>query len=186
MKDEGFSSGVEKAKSTFSTITGTVDNVMGGVVSGAAKVGAVFAGMATAGIAAFSGLSIHALQLGGELEQNLGGAEAVFGEFADTIKAKGETSFKEMGTSLSEFLGTANKMGSLFQGAGFETSTAMELTAATMQRAADVASIMGIDTSSAMESIAGAAKGNFTINISPIFKRLNNRVQVNAYQRCVA
>ena len=32
-----------------------------------------------------------------------------------------------------------------------------------MQRAADVASVMGIDTSMAMESIAGAAKGNFTM-----------------------
>jgi hypothetical protein len=32
-----------------------------------------------------------------------------------------------------------------------------------MQRAADVASIMGIDTSAAMEAIAGAAKGNFTM-----------------------
>ena len=32
-----------------------------------------------------------------------------------------------------------------------------------MQRAADVASIMGIDVSSAMQAIEGAAKGNFTM-----------------------
>jgi len=32
-----------------------------------------------------------------------------------------------------------------------------------MQRATDVASVMGIDTSQALESIAGAAKGNFTM-----------------------
>ena len=39
----------------------------------------------------------------------------------------------------------------------------MELSTQAMQRAADVASVMGIDTSMAMESIAGAAKGNFTM-----------------------
>jgi hypothetical protein len=39
----------------------------------------------------------------------------------------------------------------------------MDLSTRAMQRAADVASIMGIDLDSAMESIAGAAKGNFTI-----------------------
>jgi hypothetical protein len=32
-----------------------------------------------------------------------------------------------------------------------------------MQRAADVASVMGLDTTMAMDSIAGAAKGNFTM-----------------------
>ena len=37
------------------------------------------------------------------------------------------------------------------------------MTAKAMQRAADVASVMGIDTSMALESIAGAAKGNFTM-----------------------
>jgi phage-related protein len=39
----------------------------------------------------------------------------------------------------------------------------MDLSGQAMQRAADVASIMGIDVNSAMESIAGAAKGNFTM-----------------------
>jgi phage-related protein len=68
-----------------------------------------------------------------------------------------------MGLSTSDFLGTANKMGALFQGAGFTIEESSNLAAEAMQRAADVASIMGIDTSSAMEAIAGAAKGNFTM-----------------------
>jgi hypothetical protein len=71
--------------------------------------------------------------------------------------------YSSMGLSQSAYLATANKMGSLFKGAGFATVEAVELTEEAMQRAADVASIMGIDIEHAMESIAGAAKGNFTM-----------------------
>ena len=103
------------------------------------------------------------IPLGMELEQNLGGTEAVFGEYAESVQTLAETAYKNMGLSASDYMATANKMGSLFQGAGLEQVRAMELSTQAMQRAADVASVMGIDTSMAMESIAGAAKGNFTM-----------------------
>ena len=103
------------------------------------------------------------IPLGMELEQNLGGTEAVFGEYAESVQTLAETAYKNMGLSASDYMATANKMGSLFQGSGLEQVRAMELSTQAMQRAADVASVMGIDTSMAMESIAGAAKGNFTM-----------------------
>ncbi|NLZ56299.1 MAG: phage tail protein [Clostridiaceae bacterium] len=104
-----------------------------------------------------------AVSVGGELEQNLGGTEAVFGEFASTIQETATEAYRNMGLSASDYMATANKMGSLFQGSGVEQQRALQLTSDAMQRAADVASVMGIDTSMAMESIAGAAKGNFTM-----------------------
>lgn len=103
------------------------------------------------------------IPLGMELEQNLGGTEAVFGEYAESVQTLAETAYKNMGLSASDYMATANKMGSLFQGSGLEQVRAMELSTKAMQRAADVASVMGIDASMAMESIAGAAKGNFTM-----------------------
>lgn len=99
----------------------------------------------------------------GELEQNLGGAEAVFGSYADAVVEKSKEAYKNMGVAQSEYLATANKMGSLFQGSGLSQQRSLELTTKAMQRATDVASVMGIDTSQALESIAGAAKGNFTM-----------------------
>ena len=81
----------------------------------------------------------------GELEQNLGGSEAVFGEYAKNIQKIGEDAYKNMGTSQSDYLSTANKMGALFQGSGIEQEKSMELTEKAMQRAADMASVMGID-----------------------------------------
>lgn len=99
----------------------------------------------------------------GELEQNLGGAEAVFGSHVDAVVEKSKSAYKDMGVAQSEYLATANKMGSLFQGSGLSQQRSLELTTKAMQRATDVASVMGIDTSQALESIAGAAKGNFTM-----------------------
>lgn len=91
-----------------------------------------------------------------------------------------------MGLSASGFLATANKMGALFQGVGFDIKESADISAKAMQRAADVASIMGVDLEWAMESIAGAAKGNFTIktivgNSSDVIVFSGER-----YQRCVA
>lgn len=122
------------------------------------------AGATGAAIGAATGLIIKkAFAEGGELEQNLGGTEAVFGAFAENIQSEAETAYKNMGLSASEYMATANKMGALFQGSGFSAVESLTLTQQAMQRAADVASVMGIDTSAAMDAIAGAAKGNFTM-----------------------
>ena len=98
---------------------------------------------------------------GAELQQNLGGTEAVFGQYASNIQNTATKAYKNMGLSASDYMATANKMASLFQGSGITQKRSLDLTTQAMQRAADVASVMGIDTEWAMESIAGAAKGNF-------------------------
>ena len=145
---------------------------------------AVGVGTVTTAVAGFIGKSV---QMAGELEQNLGGAEAVFKDLGKSIKdmsaplqqydqTTGKVTqitsnleevstqaYKNMGLSQSDYLSTLNKMGSLMQGSGISQQKSLNLSAQAMQRAADVASIMGIDVGAAMESIAGAAKGNFTM-----------------------
>ena len=133
------------------------------VGNGAIKAGKVIGTGLAAGATAMTGIVVKGMNLLSGLEQNLGGSEAVFGEFAKRMQDTAAQAYNSMGLSQSAYLATANKMGSLFKGAGFATVEAVELTEETMQRAADVASIMGIDIEHAMESIAGAAKGNFTM-----------------------
>lgn len=116
-----------------------------------------------AGAAAFAALAKASLDARGELEQNLGGSKQVFQKYADDIQDIGDLAYKKLGLSQSDYLATANKMGALLQGSGFSIAESFDLTTEVMQRAADVASIMGLDTSAAMEAIAGAAKGNFTM-----------------------
>lgn len=157
--EEGLSHVGKSAEKTESKMGKAFDKIG----SAAVACGKVIATGLAAGATAFGALATKALNLAGDLEQNLGGAEAVFGEFASKMEEHASKAFASMGLSASDYLATANKMGSLFKGAGFEAGEAADLTAEAMQRAADVASIMGIDVSVAMESVAGAAKGNFTM-----------------------
>ena len=141
-----------------------VASTLGKGVAVAAKTAAVAVGtVAVAAGAAAIKLGQEVVKQFGELEQNLGGSEAVFGEYAKSIQKTGEDAYKNLGVSQSQYLATANKMGALFQGSGIAQQKSLELTEKAMQRAADMASVMGIETSVAMESIAGAAKGNFTM-----------------------
>ena len=132
----------------------------GGVLKG---IGVAMGTVAIAAGAAAFKLGKEVLQQFGELEQNLGGSEAVFGAYAASIQKTGEEAYKNMGVSQSQYLATANKMGALFQGSGIEQQKSLELTEQAMQRAADMASVMGIDMQMALDSVAGAAKGNFTM-----------------------
>ena len=129
----------------------------------AGRMGRVVAtGFAAAGAAMAIGFGM-AIKATASLEQNIGGTEAVFGEFAKNVQKMAVDSSKIMGTSANDYMQTINRMGSLMRGAGLDSKTAMDLSAQSMQRAADVASVMGIDVGFAMDSIAGAAKGNFTM-----------------------
>ena len=155
---------------TTKDIGSNLRSAMGGELDSAGESagkswGEKFASAAKAAIAAIGiGKVIgDSLNAGAELEQNLGGTEAVFGQYANRIQATAKEAYKNMGLSASDYMATANKMGSLFQGSGLEQQRALDLTSQAMQRAADVASVMGLDTQMAMESIAGAAKGNFTM-----------------------
>ena len=143
--------------------------------------------MTAAAAGAAVGMTAEVVRSYGELEQNLGGAEAVFNTLGDSIDSMtvrmqthdaetgkviestgtlaevSEDAYKTMGISQSDYLANLNKMGALFQGSGLEQQESLDLSAQAMQRAADVASVMGIDISAALESVTGAAKGNFTM-----------------------
>lgn len=105
----------------------------------------------------------NAISLAGDLQQNIGGSESVFKNYADTIQRTAETAASSLGLSQSKYLATATKMGALFQGSGFSVAQSADMVTRSMQRASDVASIMGISVDSAMEAVTGMAKGNFTM-----------------------
>jgi len=171
--NKGIDETSDKAKSAGNSLTDLADegektesklskffNGVGKVAAIGVKATTVALGAATT---AMTALATTSLNLGGELEQNMGGSEAVFKIHAQGMQETAKDAFSNMGLSASNFLATANKMGSLFQGAGFSIEESASMSTEAMQRAADVASIMGISTESAMEAIAGAAKGNFTM-----------------------
>lgn len=155
------------AINTINSVMGAAGGLaksLGGMALDVGTAAAKTVGAATAaGAAAYGALTVQGLKAVSSLEQNLGGSQQVFKDYADEIQASAEKAFNVMGSGTSNYLQTANRMGALFQGSGFEIQESAELTTKVMQRAADVASIMGIDTAWALESVTGAAKGNFTM-----------------------
>ena len=156
---DSFKEATQDAEKSTEDFGNSVDNLKS-KVSDAGKTIATIGGTVAA---AMSAIGIAAVKSAGELEQNVGGSKAVFASYADEIQEAAKKAYSSMGLAESEYLAVANKMGALFQGVGLDTAESVELTIAAMQRAADVASIMGISGTDAMEAIAGAAKGNFTM-----------------------
>ena len=143
--------------------TGAWSKFTSGLGNVAAKAGKVIAAGFAAGATGLTVLTGKMLGARAELEQQLGGSEAVFGEYAANIQKIAQDAYKNMGLSQNDFIAGANKMASLYQGMGVSVKDSMDMSAAAIQRATDVASIMGIDTSSALESVTAMAKGNFTM-----------------------
>jgi hypothetical protein len=163
IKNDDANKAIDETADKGESAKGKLSGAFDAIGKGAVAVGKTIATGLAVGATAMAGLTTKALNLSGELEQNMGGSQAVFGEYADKMQSKAKEAFSEMGLSTSEYLATANKMGSLFQGSGFSIEESMKLSSDAMQRASDVASIMGIDVGSAMEAVAGMAKGNFTM-----------------------
>jgi hypothetical protein len=142
---------------------GKVDSVVKGLSSTAKGASVAIASAMAVGVAGIAGLTTKMLTSSAELEQQIGGTEAVFGDFASSIQNTAKSAYQTMGLSQSEFLAGANKMASLYQGAGISVKDSMDMSAGAIQRATDVASIMGIDTATALESVTAMAKGNYTM-----------------------
>lgn len=147
-----FKGNTDDIEKSSSKIGSKVKSLASGVLKGTAVIGT-----------ALTGVTAKAVTMAGDLEQQIGGTKAVFGDFASNVQSMSQSAFNSMGLSANDYMATINKMGALMQGSGLDIETSMNLSAKAMQRASDVASIMGIDIDSAMESIAGAAKGNFTM-----------------------
>lgn len=160
LDSSNYEKGIKNARESGKGLANNIQHTL----STAAKALTVTVGAAyTAAAGVVTKVTKDAFSAYAELEQNIGGSEVVFKNYASTIQKHATEAYKNMGVSANEYLETANKIGSLLQGSGFSEGEATELTMDVMQRAADQASIMGISTSAAFEAITGAAKGNFTM-----------------------
>jgi len=147
----------EKAEDTRSKLEDAFNKIAGYAEVAGARIGQ---GLQW-GFNQIKNITIEGMNLSGAVEQGVGGAEAVFGQYADKIAEKAASAYESMGLSAAKYYTEANKMGSLFIGMGYDQAEAAEMTTTAMQRAADVAAIMGIDLEWAMYSVAGMAKGNY-------------------------
>ena len=97
------------------------------------------------------------------VEQGIGGAESTFKDSANEIIQNAGAAWEKAGLSVDAYLGYANKIGAVLQGSGFGVQESARMAATMIQRAADVASVMGISVDDAVTAVTGMAKSNFTM-----------------------
>lgn len=158
----GDASGLKKA-------TNDAKTSLGGLSSTASNIGKEISGLIgkyasiTAAIVAVAKVIGDSTKEFASFEQNIGGAKAVFGDYASYLNKKAEEASTAVGMSINEYLQGANKIGAIMQGAGITQGQSLAMTTSWMERAADMASVMGETTETAMTAVTAAAKGNFML-----------------------
>lgn len=94
----GAEEGISRTESSAEKAESKIGKAFDKIGSAAVACGKVIATGLAVGVTAFTTLATKALDMAGELEQNLGGAEAVFGEFAEKNGSDCANRFFQHGT----------------------------------------------------------------------------------------
>lgn len=128
---------------------------------GAQLVGTLKKVIAAAGIGKIISESIN---LGGALQQSLGGVETLFKDSTDTVKAYAAQAYKTVGLSANDYMEqTTSFAASLLSSVSQDTDAAAQLANMAMVDMADNANKMGTDMQDIQNAYQGFAKQNYTM-----------------------
>lgn len=117
--------------------------------------------IAAAGIGKIISDSIN---MGGALQQSLGGVETLFKDSADTVKAYAAQAYKTVGLSANDYMEqTTSFAASLLSSVSQDTDAAAQLANMAMVDMADNANKMGTDMQDIQNAYQGFAKQNYTM-----------------------
>ena len=118
--------------------------------------------VAAAGIGKIISESIN---MGGALQQSLGGIETLFKDSADTVKQYAAQAYKTVGLSANDYMEqTTSFAASLLSSVSNDTQAAADLANMAMVDMADNSNKMGTDMQDIQNAYQGFAKQNYTIN----------------------
>lgn len=128
---------------------------------GAKLVGTLKKVIAAAGIGKIISESIN---LGGALQQSLGGVETLFKDSADTVKAYAAQAYKTVGLSANDYMEqTTSFAASLLSSVSQDTQAAADLANMAMVDMADNSNKMGTSMQDIQNAYQGFAKQNYTM-----------------------
>lgn len=128
---------------------------------GAQLVGTLKKVIAAAGIGKIISESIN---LGGALQQSLGGVETLFKDSADTVKEYAAQAYRTVGLSANDYMEqTTSFAASLLSSVSQDTNAAAQLANMAMVDMADNANKMGTDMQDIQNAYQGFAKQNYTM-----------------------
>ena len=128
---------------------------------GAQLVGTLKKVIAAAGIGKIISDSIN---MGGSLQQSLGGVETLFKDSADTVKEYAAQAYRTVGLSANDYMEqTTSFAASLLSSVSQDTDAAAQLANMAMVDMADNANKMGTDMQDIQNAYQGFAKQNYTM-----------------------
>ena len=145
--------------------TGGLQSGMGKVASVAQQALGVFTGqMMTRAVDALANLGKSALDSVGQLEQNVGGVETLFGDAADAVIASADRAYQTAGMSANDYMSTVTSFSaSLLQSLGGNTEEAAKVADMAIIDMADNANKMGTSMDMIQDAYQGFAKQNYTM-----------------------
>ena len=145
--------------------TGGLQSGMGKVASVAQQALGVFTGqMMTRAVDALANLGKSALDSVGQLEQNVGGVETLFGDAADAVIASADRAYQTAGMSANDYMSTVTSFSaSLLQSLGGNTEEAAKVADMAIIDMADNANKMGTSMDRIQDAYQGFAKQNYTM-----------------------
>lgn len=152
-------------------IQGSISRIMGGEASSAGESAGTLLGTKLVGtlkkVIAAAGIGkmiSDSLNLGGALQQSIGGVETLFKESADTVKAYAAQAYRTVGLSANDYMEqTTSFAASLLSSVSKDTNAAAQLANMAMVDMADNANKMGTDMASIQNAYQGFAKQNYTM-----------------------
>lgn len=145
--------------------TGGLQSGMGKVASVAQQALGVFTGqMMTRAVDALANLGKSALDSVGQLEQNVGGVETLFGDAADAVIASADRAYQTAGMSANDYMSTVTSFSaSLLQSLGGNTEEAAKVADMAIIDMADNANKMGTSMDMIQNAYQGFAKQEYTM-----------------------
>ena len=152
-------------------IQGSISRVMGGEAASAGESAGTLLGTKLVGtlkkVIAAAGIGkmiSDSLNLGGALQQSIGGVETLFKESADTVKTYAAQAYRTVGLSANDYMEqTTSFAASLLSSVSKDTNAAAQLANMAMVDMADNANKMGTDMASIQNAYQGFAKQNYTM-----------------------
>lgn len=152
-------------------IQGSISHIMGGEASSAGESAGTLLGTKLVGtlkkVIAAAGIGkviSDSLNLGGALQQSIGGVETLFKESSDMVKAYAAQAYRTVGLSANEYMEqTTSFAASLLSSVSKDTNAAAQLANMAMVDMADNANKMGTDMTSIQNAYQGFAKQNYTM-----------------------
>lgn len=152
-------------------IQGSISHIMGGEASSAGESAGTLLGTKLVGTlkkvitaAGIGKVISDSLNLGGALQQSIGGVETLFKESADTVKTYAAQAYRTVGLSANDYMEqTTSFAASLLSSVSKDTNAAAQLANMAMVDMADNANKMGTDMASIQNAYQGFAKQNYTM-----------------------